>query len=111
MTIHDGLAEAILALLGIKHPNNEQKTIMHAVVDSVVVRLPLGVDKRLTNQEQICLYWSAKGKSSTQMADLLGIKKGTVDGYKKHILRKLSCNNIAQAVFEGLKLGLLSIHL
>ena len=111
MTIHEGLAEAILALLEIKCPSNEQRAIMHAVVDSLVVRLPLGFDKQLTKQEHVCLYWSAKGKSSLELATLLGIKKGTVDGYKKRILRKLSCNNMTQAVFEGLKLGLLSTYL
>ena len=102
MSIHERLAEDVLSLLGIARPTHEQVSIMRSIVDNMVVRLPVGFDHRLTNQEQACLYWSAKGKSSVQVASLLNIKKGTVDGYKKRIMRKLSCRNMTQAVFEGL---------
>lgn len=59
-------------------------------------------NQRLTQRELACLWFAAKGKTSSETAKLLGIKRSTVETYRKKIKQKLSCRNLVQAVFEGL---------
>ena len=79
---------------------NQIKSILSA---DVIVK-QIKQNPRLSEREFLCLYWSARGKTSQETASLLNITESTVNSYKKSILRKLNCNNIAQCVFEGIKM-------
>ena len=63
----------------------------------------------LTKQERLCLYWSAHGKTSEEIANLLEIKKCTVDGYKKQILKKFEASNTCHAIFKAINYGYLPV--
>ena len=82
MTLHEHLLMRVLKKLANKKLNSE-----------------------LTDRETSCLVLAAKGMTSEETANLLGVKSSTVETYRRNIKQKLSCNTLAQAVFEGLRLG------
>lgn len=58
---------------------------------------------KLTRREKECLYWAAMGKSSEETAIILRLKKETVRFYRKKIMTKLNCINMAQAIYDAIK--------
>jgi DNA-binding CsgD family transcriptional regulator len=63
----------------------------------------------LTQRQKICLIYAAKGMTSVETANTLGLKTSTVESHRKEIKRKLSCVTMAQAVYEGIRLGHLTV--
>jgi DNA-binding CsgD family transcriptional regulator len=61
----------------------------------------------LTEREIECLEWSAAGKNSREIAQILEISSLTIDGYLKNALHKLGAVNRTQAVAKACQLGLL----
>lgn len=57
---------------------------------------PLG----LTVREAEVLHWIAEGKSSGEIASILGVASGTVDKHAERILKKLSVESRVAAVAE-----------
>lgn len=74
----------------------------HAYLKRVICR---PASKTLSHKESEVLYWAANGKSSYEIALILGRCQSTVEEQKKSIRKKLNVANMAQAVFEGVKLG------
>ncbi|MTI43475.1 LuxR family quorum sensing-dependent transcriptional regulator [Roseibium hamelinense] len=62
----------------------------------------------LTKRETECLKWSAAGKTSTDIADVLGISRHTADWYLKEATRKLGAANRTHAVAIAFRLGLVA---
>jgi DNA-binding CsgD family transcriptional regulator len=52
----------------------------------------------LTNREQECATWIVNGKTSWEIAQILGISENTVNFHVKNIMRKLNCNTRALIV-------------
>lgn len=52
----------------------------------------------LTNREQQCATWIVEGKTSWEIAQILGISENTVNFHIKNIMRKLRCNTRALVV-------------
>lgn len=100
-----GMAVEVLYQLGISKPSSQQVAQVEAILFTTSINTPIYFAPQLSKREVSCLYWSAKGKTSEEIAQLLQIQKQTVDGYKKAIKRKLGSKNIAQAVFEGIRWG------
>lgn len=67
--------------------------------------------KQLTERELSCLFLAAKGLTTNETAELLGIKSSTVETYRRKIKYKLACNTMAQAVFEGIRWGYMDTRL
>jgi DNA-binding CsgD family transcriptional regulator len=63
----------------------------------------------LSPREIECLYWTAKGKDSKTVSDILNISEFTVRDYLKSARHKLGCNNIAQAIHEATKRRLINL--
>jgi DNA-binding NarL/FixJ family response regulator len=63
----------------------------------------------LTGRETEVLTLLAKGCSRKEIANLLNISANTVSGYVKEIYKKLRVNNSAEATFEAVKIGLVSV--
>jgi len=68
------------------------------------------LNKKLTDKEHTYLKLVANGNSSKEIAALLNVKLVTVTAHRKNILKKLYSKNIAQAIFNGMLLGLLPIQ-
>ncbi|MFT7578070.1 MAG: LuxR family quorum sensing-dependent transcriptional regulator [Alphaproteobacteria bacterium] len=63
----------------------------------------------LTDRERDVLSWAARGKTTSEIADILGLKSDTVEVYFKNNLRKLQASNRTQAVAKALVHGLIDI--
>lgn len=99
------LAIEFLERLGNRNPVQSQIDLMEALISKVAIEQKLSFDNKLTNREITCLLLAAKGRTSDETAQLLGIKASTVETYRKKIKRKLACTTMAQAVFEGIRYG------
>ncbi|MBO6756900.1 MAG: autoinducer binding domain-containing protein [Roseibium sp.] len=68
---------------------------------------PVRKEVLLTNRETECLKWSAAGKTSSDISELLGISRHTADWYLKEATRKLGALNRTHAVALAFRKGLI----
>ncbi len=61
----------------------------------------------LTDREIDCLTWTAAGKTSAEIADILGLSEHTVNHYLNRTAKKLDTVNRTQAVAKALRIGLI----
>ncbi|MDX3925621.1 MAG: LuxR family transcriptional regulator [Shinella sp.] len=61
----------------------------------------------LTEREVQCLSWTAAGKTSLEIAEILGLSEHTVNHYLNQVTRKLEAVNRTQAVVKALRRGLI----
>jgi len=61
----------------------------------------------LTDREIDCLTWTAAGKTSADIADILGLSEHTVNHYLNRAAKKLDTVNRTQAVAKALRIGLI----
>jgi len=64
----------------------------------------------LTPKEKLVLQYISRGYSNKEIASSLEISPHTVASHIKHIYRKLEVNSRNEAVFEGWRMGELSMH-
>lgn len=95
----------LLDRLGNYKPSAKQLELMEMLVSKITVDQKLSFDNQLTYQEINCLLFAAKGKTSNQTAKLLGVKRSTIESHRREIKRKLGCNTMAHAVFQGIRFG------
>jgi LuxR family transcriptional regulator, quorum-sensing system regulator LasR len=62
----------------------------------------------LTQRELECLKWSANGKSSWEIAEILSVTEATVNFHFANLRRKFAVNSRRQVVVKAMHLGLLS---
>lgn len=62
----------------------------------------------LTEREIDCLNWTAAGKTSAEISDILGLSEHTVNHYLNRATRKLDTVNRTQAVAKALRTGIIS---
>lgn len=61
----------------------------------------------ITRRERECLRWIAQGKSSADIAAILGISENTVNFHVKKVLAKLEVHSRTVAVLRAQNMGLL----
>jgi DNA-binding CsgD family transcriptional regulator len=61
----------------------------------------------LNDREIDCLNWTAAGKTSAEIADILGLSEHTVNHYLNRATKKLDTVNRTQAVAKALRVGLI----
>jgi DNA-binding NarL/FixJ family response regulator len=71
---------------------------------------PASLSTRLTARELSVLQRMATSATNRAIAEQLGISEETVRSHVKNILRKLEQSNRTQAVFEGIRRGLISLE-
>lgn len=101
----DNIATFFLKTLGIKKPHQYQIDLAGRLLFTAVVPHQIFFDRKLSKREIYCLLLAAKGFTISETAGLLKIRKTTVVTHRENIFKKLSCNSIAQAVFEAIRLG------
>jgi LuxR family transcriptional regulator len=62
----------------------------------------------LTRREIDVLKWAAEGKTTEDIASILGISDGTVKFHTANAMQKLNCTNRISAVARALRAGLLT---
>jgi len=84
----------------------------HNCISSVLLEHFLKSGKQreiLTEREKECLKWSAMGKSTAEIGDILGIARTTVVYYIENAKRKLDVFNKTHAVVRAMTLNLISL--
>ena len=103
-TNHESIQE-ILDFLGIEQPTKAQYKLIASLLSGSAIKQPVFFPEILSRREINCLHWTARGKTSDEIAQILRIRHTTVASYKREILRKLNCTNMAQAIFQGIRFG------
>ncbi|KAA3514166.1 helix-turn-helix transcriptional regulator [Agrobacterium rosae] len=74
-----------------------------AYVRSLDSRIP----ETLTDREIDCLNWTAAGKTSAEIAEILTLSEHTVNHYLNRATKKLNTVNRTQAVAKALRVGII----
>lgn len=94
-------------------PSPSEMAILHLASQHIFSRLyalmgDLGERLVLSAREVECLVWSARGKTSSECATILGVAESTVAGYIASLNRKLHAQNKTQMIAIAYELGLIS---
>ncbi|GBD25805.1 Transcriptional regulatory protein DegU [bacterium HR30] len=85
-------------------------TVSRVVLDSFLgaATAPESEDElaRLTDREREVLQLVAEGKSSKEIAQILGLSVSTVESHRKHIMEKLDLHNTAAIVRFAVRKGI-----
>lgn len=74
---------------------------------AVIRNMDVRVTDILTEREIDCLNWTAAGKTSAEIAEILGLSEHTVNHYLNRAAKKLNTVNRTQAVAKALRIGLI----
>ncbi len=80
----------------------------NSVRDITKTMLP-GTDSVVSTRERDCLQWAAKGKTSWEMSQILGISESTIIYHLRNATKKLDAANRMHAVAKALKAELIEI--
>ena len=72
-----------------------------AMLSAVAVQDPL------SDRERECLLWVSEGKTTDEVAVILGVSSNTVNSYITHAIQKLSASNRAMAIATAIRSGIL----
>lgn len=61
----------------------------------------------LSDRERECLYWVSEGKTTDDVALILGVSSNTVNGYVTHAMQKFSASNRVMAVATAIRSGII----
>lgn len=78
-------------------PPNKRIEQMELLLNESTHRVPT-LDRRLTSQENKCLYLASKGKEIKEMASILGLSQRTIKYHRANITKKLEVPNLMAAV-------------
>jgi DNA-binding CsgD family transcriptional regulator len=82
----------------------------HAVVEKMLLREEeTSKTVELTERETECMKWSALGKSSWEISQILSLSERTVNFHMGNAIRKLDVSNRTHAVAKSIYYGLISL--
>lgn len=85
--------------------------LVDPLVDSYVQNLVNGIESPLlTAREREVLQLVAEGKTTQQIAHLLGVSQKTVGSHRQHLMRKLGRRSVAELTKYAIKEGLTSLE-
>lgn len=61
----------------------------------------------LSDRERECLFWVSEGKTTDEVAVILGVSSNTVNSYITQAIRKFSASNRAMAVATAIRSGII----
>lgn len=61
----------------------------------------------ISERERECLCWVSEGKTTDEVAVILGVSSNTVNSYVTHAIQKLSARNRAMAIATAIRAGLI----
>lgn len=73
----------------------------------VTNRLMPESDVRLTPREKVVIAWTAEGKTSCEIADILGVSERVVNFHVRNVMKKLNATNKIAAAVRAALLGML----
>lgn len=66
-----------------------------------------GEESPISERERECLLWVSEGKTTDEVAVILGVTSNTVNSYVVHAIHKLSARNRAMAIATAIRTGLI----
>ncbi len=95
------------ACAGIRFPELTQSTF--ETMDSYLSEMQSNEPavQRLTKREVECLAWASEGKTSGELAEIVGLSEHTVNHYLLSAAKKLNTVNRIQAVAKALRMGII----
>lgn len=63
----------------------------------------------LSRREKECLFWAAHGKSSSDIAAIIGLSSRTVDSYVGKACSKLGVRTRVEAIAVGIRHGVIDL--
>ncbi|HEV2507053.1 MAG TPA: LuxR C-terminal-related transcriptional regulator [Mesorhizobium sp.] len=61
----------------------------------------------LSDRERECLFWVSEGKTTEEVAVILGVSANTVNSYITHAIQKFSASNRAMAIATAIRSGII----
>ncbi|MFI0846148.1 LuxR C-terminal-related transcriptional regulator [Mesorhizobium sp. IMUNJ 23232] len=61
----------------------------------------------LSDRERECLYWVSEGKTTDEVALILGVSSNTVNSYVAHAIQKFAASNRVMAVATAIRSGII----
>lgn len=61
----------------------------------------------LSDRERECLFWVSEGKTTDEVALIIGVSSNTVNSYITHAMQKLSASNRAMAIATAIRSGII----
>ncbi len=61
----------------------------------------------LSDREKECLFWASEGKTSWEIATILGISERTVNFHLTQVTNKTDSKNRSQAIAKGITSGII----
>lgn len=61
----------------------------------------------ISDRERECLSWVSEGKTTDEVALILGVSSNTVNSYVAHAIQKLSARNRAMAIATAIRSGII----
>ena len=61
----------------------------------------------LSDRERECLGWVSEGKTTDEVALILGVSSNTVNSYLTHAIQKLAASNRAMAIATAIRSGII----
>ncbi|MGB3833062.1 MAG: LuxR C-terminal-related transcriptional regulator [Mesorhizobium sp.] len=61
----------------------------------------------LSERERECLFWVSEGKTTDEVAVILGVSSNTVNSYITHAMQKLSASNRPMAIAMAVRSGII----
>lgn len=74
---------------------------MHATLSAATVRDPL------SERERECLSWVSEGKTTEEVALILGVSANTINAYVASAMQKLSASNRPMAIATAIRSGII----
>lgn len=77
----------------------------HAAIDAKLLRTRQEKAVHLTDRERDVLSWTARGKTSWESAEILGVSVETINFHAKNVMRKYDVASKHQAVVKAIMAG------
>jgi DNA-binding CsgD family transcriptional regulator len=61
----------------------------------------------LSDRERECLFWVSEGKTTDEIAVILGVSSNTVNSYITHAIQKFSASNRTMAIATAIRSGII----
>lgn len=111
---HTGIPEEHRVILRFDDTSRSFDILVSAVFSStgeIVALMMEGVEANhvLNEREKDILTWTARGKTSWEIAVILGISQRTVEWHATQARQKLQANNTIEAVAKAIKSGLINV--
>lgn len=95
---------------GIARPAKQDAPVESSAAVSELSAIQAGavsMPPKLSQRERACLCWTARGKSSWEIGEILSISQNTVNFHIKNAMRKLETSSRTVAAIKAMQLGLI----